>query len=430
MSAPGLGLAPGGESSGEARRITVLPFFYTAPVALLIAGALLFRWGALALSTPWSSLTLALTHVVTLGFLTMTGLGVFYALASASGLEGMARPRWAHAVYYFLVLGVAGLAWGTSHADSRPVFLSIGAVGVMAAIFVFRAARALRRAEQDGPVLGGLRLAVWGFALATFLGIWLAHGHGGMRFPGLRSLWMQVHLSIALLGWLGAMLVTASLIALPGDFGAAPLGTRTGAAVMGLTRVGLFVPFVLLLYTYFGADTSLQARIEPWAAGALVPAAAAIWLIHPVACLYSLRGVGPAPGLGYWRLGLMLAPLVFLVALSARAGSDPRLPMLFGWLAVFGWGATLFSAVLVGTVPRLLGPGGRAAGPGLSSALVSRVGLGLHAGALAAGLVGILWVSDAWCRLAGALVFADAAWLMYGLTRLLLESRPEPASPA
>ncbi|MCS5636215.1 MAG: hypothetical protein NZ990_06835 [Myxococcota bacterium] len=428
MSAPGTGSAPSAESSGEPRRITALPFFYTAPVALLIAGALLFRWGALALSSPWSSLTLALTHVVTLGFLTMTALGVFYALAS--GLEGMARPGWAHGVYYSLILGVAGLAWGTSHAESGPVFLSIGAVGVMAVIFVFRAARGLRRAEEDSPVLAGLRLAVWGFTLAAFLGIWLAHGHGGMLFPGLRSLWMQVHLSIALLGWLGAMLVTASFIALPGNFGAAPLGGRTGSAVMVLTRVGLFVPFVLLLFTYFGADVSLQARIEPWAAAALLPAAAAIWLIHPVACLYSLRGAAPAPGLGYWRLGLVLAPLVFLVALSARMGSDPRLPMLFGWLAVFGWGATLFSAVLVGTVPGLLGSGARGAGPGPSSAVASRVGLGLHAAALGAGLVGILALSDIWCRLAGALVFADAAWLMVGLTRILLASRPERASPA
>ena len=423
MSGSGNGSAP--DSLAAPSRITALPFFYTAPLALLIAGALLFRWGALALSTPWSSLTLSLTHVVTLGFLTMTALGVFYALASASGLESIARPRWAHGVYYLLVLGVVGLAWGTSQAESGPVFLAIGAVGAMAVIFVYRAARGLRQAEEDSPVLRGLRLAVWGFTLASFLGIWLAHGHGGMRFPGLRSLWMQVHLSIALLGWLGAMIVTAALIALPRNFGAAPLGARTGAVVTALTRWGLFVPFVLLLYTYFGADVSLQARIEPWAAATLVPAAAAIWLIHPLACLYSLRGVGRAPGLGYWRLGLVLAPVVLVVALFARVGADPRLPILFGWLAVFGWGGTLFSAVLVGMAPGLLGPAGRAQRPG-----ASRLGLALHVAALGAGVVGIVAVSDAWCRLAGALVFADAAWLMYGLTRLLLESRPESPSPA
>ena len=323
------------------------------------------------------------------------------------------------------VVGGGGVAGGTARAESAPVFLAIGAVGAMAAIFVFRAARALRRAGDDGPVVKGLGLALWGFGLASFLGIWLAHGHGGMRFPGLRSLWMQVHLSIALLGWLGGILVTAAGVALPRNFAAPPLAPRTRAAVSALVRLGIFVPFVLVLYTYFGADVSLQARIEPWAAASLVPAAVAIWLVHPLACLSALRGVSRAPGLGYWRLGLVLAPLVLLLAVFARLDADPRLPMLFGWVAVFGWGGTLFSAVLVGTVPGLLGSAGRARRAG-----ASRLGLALHASALVAGVVGIVAVNDTWCRLAGALVFADAACLVYGLTPLLLESRPEPSAPA
>ncbi len=107
-----------GEDRQGSPRIASLPFFYTAPVAMMIAGGLLANWGALALTTPWSSLTLALTHVLTLGFLTMTGLGGFYALAPGSGLAAIIQPRSAHIVYYSLLSGVIGLVWVAGGGDS------------------------------------------------------------------------------------------------------------------------------------------------------------------------------------------------------------------------------------------------------------------------------------------------------------------------
>ena len=429
MSSPGERALDADPPRPESSRVASLPFFYTAPIALGLAGVLLLKWGALALSTPWSSLTLALTHTLTLGFLTMSGFGVFYALGSASGLLEAVRPRWSHAVYYSLVLGAGGLIWGTAQAQSGPVFFAVGAVGVMGVIFIVQNARILRRGDAAQPLVRGLRLALWGFGLAAFLGVWLAHGHGGMRFPGLRPLWMVVHLCIALLGWLGAMLVSASGVALPSTFGAAPLSKRALDWVLRGTALGIGVPFALLLYGYFFVPDVSQARIEPWASAALLPALVAIWLVHPFLCLRALRSGTRVPGFDYWRSGLFLAPVVLGVAVAAWAMEDVRLGMLFGWLALFGWGATLFSGLLVGTAPGLLmtsgpaSPHARRVPDWLDTA--SRIGLMLHRGALGAGAVGILTVSDGWCRLAGGLVLADGGWLLFLLVRLLLESRPE-----
>ena len=429
--APGRGPTPMGES--EPPRITSLPFFYTAPVALSIAGALLLGWGALALSTPWSSLTLAFTHVITLGFLTMTGLGSFYVLAARSGAVTIARPRLTHLVYYGLVIGAVGLVWGTARAQSAPVFAAIGAVGLAVVVFIFQASLALKRRAGGRAEVRALRLALWGFSLAVFLGLWLAHGHGGMRFPGLRSLWMQVHLCIALLGWLGGMLVALSGVALPESFAAPALTKRNLDGLLAMTAVGIFVPFGLLLYGYFFVPTADQGWIEPWAIGSLVPALGAIWGVHPALCLNSLRSGTPAPGYRHWQVGLALAPIVLALGVAAWFLGDVRLGLLFGWLALVGWAGTLFSGLLLGTIPSLIAlrgaerPGGEEGTPGAPlSGLVgaSRVALLLHGAALGTGAVGILFQSDLGCRLAGALVLADGAWLLVALTRALSGSRP------
>ncbi len=416
-----------GEDRQGSPRIASLPFFYTAPVAMMIAGGLLANWGALALTTPWSSLTLALTHVLTLGFLTMTGLGGFYALAPGSGLAATVQPRSAHIVYYSLLSGVIGLVWGTAGALSTPVFVAIGTVGVAVVVFLFQAGRVVKRGDSHHGGVRALRLALWGFGLASFLGVWLAHGHGGMRFPGLRSLWMQVHFCIALLGWLGGMLVASSFVALPGSFGAPALSSRNLGIVLWLTAAGIFPPFVLLLYGYFFVPSEAQGWIEPWAIGLLVPAMVAIWLVHPALCLFSLRSGRRLPGFRHWQSGLLLAPLVFAVGLAAWLQQDVRLGMLFGWLAIFGWAGTLFSGLLVGTLPGLLGQG--ASEPEeLEGA--AKIALLLHRAALFAGAVAILTQSDVWCRLTGGLIAVDGAWLLFILTRLLLASRSDPAHPS
>jgi len=424
--------SPTPEGQGKSPRITSLPFLYTAPVALMVAGGLLWSWGSLALSTPWSSFTLSLTHTVTLGFLTMTALGAFYALASREGVEGIARPRLSHLVYYCLLLAALGLVWGTAQSQSTPVFIAIAGAGVAVVTFIFQAALALRRSVGGGAAIRGLRLALWGFSLAVFLGVWLAHGHGGMRFPGLRSLWMQVHLCIALVGWLGGILVALSLVALPANFDAPVLEKKPLDGVLGLTAVGIFVPFALLLYGYFFVPTQSQGWIEPWALGALVPAMVAIWLIHPGLCLSSLAAGAGGPGLRHWQLGLALGPVVFFVGIAAWFWSEVQLGMLFGWLAVLGWAGTLFSGLLVSTVPWLIAQPDSSSAPADSLAWLSRgsgVALALHGAAVVAGALGILIRSDSLCRLAGGLVFVDGAWLLFIMSRVLLGGRPRARVP-
>jgi hypothetical protein len=102
--------------------------------------------------------------------------------------------------------------------------------------------------------------------------------------------------------------------------------------------------------------------------------------------------------------------------------------MLFGWLAIFGWAGTLFSGLLLGTLPGLLSPLSSEGSVRLTRA--AQVGLLGHASALVAGAVGIVGQSDAWCRVAGGLVLADGLWLLVVLVWAMMDSRRSPSSPS
>src|SRR3546814_18024726 len=52
-----------------------LRFLLSAPIFLFLAGALLLWQGPLVLTSSWTPVTLAFTHLLTLGFLTMAMIG-------------------------------------------------------------------------------------------------------------------------------------------------------------------------------------------------------------------------------------------------------------------------------------------------------------------------------------------------------------------
>ena len=86
-----------------------LPYLWCASSAVLAAGALLLVTGASAFASRWDALALGLTHVGTLGFVTMACMGfVWLQLPRERGWRNALPP----AVCALLVLGLAGLLAG------------------------------------------------------------------------------------------------------------------------------------------------------------------------------------------------------------------------------------------------------------------------------------------------------------------------------
>jgi hypothetical protein len=395
-------------------------FFLTAPVSLVAAGGLLMASGSGALTTGWALPALMLTHLGTLGFLGTVMLGALYQMTPVVAGSPVPRIRLAHAVHVLLVVGLVTLLVGLGTFSSATVLVALGLLGAAVFGFAGPVGLALLRAPARSETVTGMLLAVASLLAVSALGLAMALGYGGLGFPGARDLWVQVHLSIGLLGWVGGLISAVSWQVVPMFYLAAPLDRPIRRAMLGLLGAG-----VLLLLVALGVGRT------GFAALAALPAALAVWLLHPFLTLRSLAGRRRRrvdPSLLFWRTGLCVAPLCGAAALAAHLLHQPRWGVLLGWLAVWGWAGMIVHGMLGRIVPFLVwfhrfSPlVGIEKVPSMRTLLPdgwTRQGFALHVATLIAGVVSILSGHDLLCRLTGLLLACTGAQLGYCLLHAL-----------
>ena len=363
-------------------------FTLSPPFALLAAGALLMVRGGSLLQSSWAPETLALTHLATLGFLSISLMGLAYARTAS--FRGARAPgeRAADLVHVLMLVGVVSLVFGLIAHGVWPLFVSLSALALAVSIFVTAVLRGLRRVRDD-LAANALRIAVGSLLISAAIGVWMLHGHAGMLFPGPRALWLQVHLSVALLGWFGGMFASLS--------GSAPTRLELSLLVAGV----VFPPAILVADAIQG--TGFAAVLL--AAAAASPAAVAVWGMRPLRALGGRRGA-PDAGTRLRRAGFALAPGVAIAALLAVVRIVPDWNLLLGWIALWGWAGLVVHGLLL-----------RGARPG---SWLASLGMGLHVAALVAGVVATVSGLDWLVRAAGVLVAATGVCLAHTLreTRL------------
>jgi hypothetical protein len=341
--------------------------------------------------------------------------------------------RVGHAVYAFFVTGVVGLVGGLAGGSARLVFFAIALLTPAVLLFAIPIARALLRAPARNETVTGMLAAVLCFFVTAVLGLWMAHGHGGMRFPGPRGLFIQVHLSVGLLGWVGSLIVAVSWQVLPMFTLSRPVDRAARRWVQGLAAAGALLPVVVLALFYAGGLGESDVAASRLAAVAALPAVVAVWAIHPLVSVRSLRARRRRrsdPSLLFWNTAFLVAPVCGIVAVVAYAAPDPRWGVLLGWLALFGWAGMIVHGMLGRIVPFLVwlhrfAP--RAGEPGVPSArgllpdAWTRRSFALHATTLAVGALAIALRSDPLARAAGVLLLATGLSLFAALA---LVARP------
>jgi hypothetical protein len=417
--------------------VVPLRFFLTAPWFAACAGGVLLLGGGSVLETGWAPLTLGATHLGTLGFLTMVMLGALYQMLPVIAGSPVPWPRIAGVVWLLLVLTVAGLAWGMASGQAAPVFVAIatGTFGFM--LFLVPVGIALWRAPARNDTVRGMAIALGCLALAAIAGLWMAHGHSGMRFPGPRALWLQVHLSLALLGWVGGLIAAVSWQVLPMFYLARevpPIGRRSVSALVAL---GAMLAVGVLALDLGGVLAESTVRPTHLAAAAAAPAAIAVLVLHPLLSLRALSGRRRTRvdwSLLFWRAGLCFGLLAGVTGLVAHFSSDPRVPVLFGWLVLWGWAGMIMHGMLTRIVPFLIWLNrfapliGEQRVPSIRTLLPdnwTRRGFRLHVASVVVGALAILSGQGWLAHLTGLLLLVTALDLARSLLRAA-RHRPEP----
>ncbi len=323
-----------------------LRFFLTAPLFLFAAGVQLVLTPE-ALASRWAPQTLALTHLITLGFLGMTMLGALTQMLPVVAGTPIRAPR---AVAWFtyvpFTLGGSALVLGFLGAGPLAFMTALLLLGGGLAVFAAAAAASLARAAHSDTV-NGMRLALAGLVLTACLGIALAMPRAG--WAELPPMWAHVdaHAALGLLGWVLLLVIGIA-------YQVVPMFQLTPPYPPWLRR-GLAVTMAILLALHAAAP-ALHPAVAVFVQAGLAAAVLGFALATLHLQVRRRRKLADVT-LDFWRIGM--ASLAGCVALWFAAqlwpawAAHPAYPLLLGVLFLLGFAISVVCGMLYKIVPFL-----------------------------------------------------------------------------
>lgn len=324
-------------------------FFLTAPVFGILAGLLLIWAGADAFSSRWTPSVLALTHLLTAGFMLQVILGaLFQVLPVVAGANIVNATRITGLIHVATTVGALLLAM--AFQTFSPLLFRTAAVfcGIGVGVFAIAAIIALKRVSAASATTSGLRVALAGLAVTLSIGVFMV-GSLGWSLDLPLMLWADIHLGWGLAAFVVVLLAAVSYVVVPmfqitpgypawfaGRFARAVLASVafwSAAEMVGVAPLSAFLATALVLVaTTFALVTlniqrqSKRAKFDvhqqAWRVAMLGGlAASAVWL------------AGRHPALAEWQEW----PLLFGVFLIVSCFMTVMVGMLYKIVPFLVW---------------------------------------------------------------------------------------------
>lgn len=189
-------------------------FFVTAPLFAILAALLILWEGPEIFASRWTAATLALTHLITVGFMLQAMLGAMIQILPVVAGANIARPRLIAAVVH-LVIGCGALYLAAGFLGHQPYFnLAALCLGAGTALFVTAAGRALFSVQSTNATIRGLKLSLIGLAVTAALGLLLSIALGeSLALPLLQL--TSIHLAWSVVAWSTSLLAAVAMVVVP-----------------------------------------------------------------------------------------------------------------------------------------------------------------------------------------------------------------------
>lgn len=395
-----------------------LRFFLTAPLFGMLAGGLLWYSGPELFASRWTPGALALTHLLTAGFILQAVLGALQQLLPVVAGANIARPRLIAGVVHSSVTAGALLLVAAFLLQRPTLFVSAALLlGIGVGTFIVAAALALHAAPISSPISAGLGLALLALGVTVTVGLLLALALVGSLSLPLPQL-INIHLGWGFVGW-GCTLIGAVAFVVVPMFQQTPAYPAWFGRGFGLTVTGLVALWTL-------------AELSGWnqAAGLISVGVALMAAVLAITTLNqqrrSKRAKPDATG-RLWQLGMssaLTACALWLAALALPSVSQwSDWPLLFGTLVLLGGFTSIIVGMLNKIVPFLVWlhlqhrAQGRLLAPNMKKVLAQRQidGQALaHLGAFGLLLAAVLW-PQWFTYAAGAGLIVSNTWLLCNL---------------
>ena len=393
-----------------------LRFFLAAPVFGILAGLLLALRAPEVLASRWSMEALAVTHLLTAGFMLQAMTGAMLQFIPVATGGNVWRPRLVAGLVQPLILVGAlllcgGFLWAEPSWLMAAVVLLSGGVGSLAAVLLI----ALWRSPGIGATLSALRIAVSGLVITVILGATLATGlFRGFALP--YAALTNLHMGWGLGVWALALLAGVSYYVVP-------MFQLTPAYPPWLTRV--LAP-VLLMFALLWMGVTLLSDASATLLQLVMLFAATAFAVATLTIQYRRRRRVPDVTLTLFRFAMSAMIAAAATGGAALLDTLETTEPLFGVLCFAGVFVSAINGMLYKIVPfanwlhlqRIATP--RLKLPNMNQMISPRAMAGqsrLHMTSVVLMIVGVSFPDLA--RVAGVLFAVSCAWLGWNLISAL-----------
>ena len=396
-----------------------LRFFLTAPWFLVLAAALVAWQGPEIFASRWLPATLALTHLLVLGFMALVMLGALLQMLPVVVGVIVPWPRLtATLIHIPLTLGVLTLV--RAFLSGIPVWFQAAwwLLGLGFSVALTTIHLALWRAPVASGTVIALRCALVALLATVGIGLLLGGFFGwGWRLPVVTM--VHLHVAWGLIGWTVLLVAGVAYQVIPMFQITPPYPARF---VRG------FVPLMAALLVIWSVFALNDLETATELASVAVAVGVALFALTTLHLLARRRRKIGDPTLIYWRTSMisLLAGAVFwlLGLLVPALRQMPQVDLLLGVLVIFGFAVAVINGMLYKIVPFLVWlhlqriNQRRFAIPNMKQILAEtaqRRQLWLHTAALLLLLQALAWPTRPGCVLAGVAVIAAQLWLGWNL---------------
>ena len=396
-------------------------FFLTAPLFGILAGVLILWSGEEVFVSRWTPAALAVTHLITAGFMLQVMLGALLQILPVLVGANLARPILVSSIVH-LSIGVGALLLTAAFLTFEPFLFKSATLllGLGVALFVASATSALCGVSSKNSTTQGLKLSLIGLSVTVALGAALSSSLGwSVGLPLL--LLTEIHMGWGFVAW-GTVLVAAVGYVVVPLFQLTPAYPEWFGRWFSISALAaVFVWSVLVVL-----ETEEMSAFASSLAAVMVTLVA---LFAGVTLGLQRKSKRPSFDVGqhYWQIAMasaLAACAVWCLAQSLPAlGEWQGWPLLCGVLVLFGGFVSVITGMLYKIVPflawlHLQNQGqGRVMAPNMKK-IISEHAMNrqmlAHLVALALLLLAIFWPS-VFAYPAGLAVVVANAWLLRNL---------------
>ncbi|MEO5340209.1 MAG: hypothetical protein H7837_06785 [Magnetococcus sp. MYC-9] len=323
-------------------------FFATGPLFLILCGFWLAFGGNSLLHAPLQGESVAMAHLLTLGWVATVMFGAMYQMIPVLGggpVPWSKGCRWVHMLW---IIGVLGLVLEVGLHLHRWLLLvaSVSLTGALT-LFIVPVSVALIRAPVVHPTLWAMRLAVLSLLAVLTMGmIFLGeYAHGFLAMD--RQAMLGAHLVWGLFGWVGTLIIGVSFHVLPMFYLMPPFPrSRANRILLGLAVTWFVLPIVLLW----------PSLLPFWLPGlAALPALLAVldYARSMVTLFRERRRKKWDVPLRLWQLGYLCGGLAIILLLLWPVLETDRVRYLFFVLFLLGGVSSIMTGMLYRIIPFL-----------------------------------------------------------------------------